>query len=275
MNTRLLKGTLAAALAGVLLLATACTTTGDTVGDRPIDDKEAAKANVQLGMAYLQRGDLPLAKEKLDRAEKQDPRSFEVHWAQAALNERLNQPKEAERYYQSALKLAPNNGEVSNTYATFLCRSGKVDQALKLFDSAANNPLYSTPWAASTNAAVCLRSDKRDGDAVPYLERAIVRRPDYAAAVVELADVQLALGKPEAARAAVDRFLGIGRKSPDVYLVGVRVALKQGDKVMADTLARLLRRDYPNSPQASELQQLMQPGPATPPPASASPPARP
>ena len=196
-----------------------------------------------------------------------------MHWAQAALNERLNQPKEAERYYQTALKLAPNNGEVSNTYATFLCRAGKVDQALKLFDSAANNPLYSTPWAASTNAAVCLRSDKRDGDAVPYLERAIVRRPDYAPAVVELADVQLALGKPEAAKAAVDRYLGIGRKSPDVYLVGVRVALKQGDRVMADTLARLLRRDYPNSPQAAELQQLLQPGTAAPP--AAPPAARP
>ena len=226
---------------------------------------DASNYNMQLGMAYLNQGDLGLAKEKLDRAEKQDPRSFEVHWAQAALNERLNQPREAERYYQSALKLAPNNAEVSNTYATFLCRAGKVDQALKLFDSAANNPLYSTPWAASTNAAVCLRSDKRDGDAVPYLERAIVRRPDYAPAVVELADVQLALGKPEAAKAAVDRYLGIGRKSPDVYLVGVRVALKQGDRVMADTLARLLRRDYPNSPQAAELQQLLQPGTAAPP----------
>lgn len=257
MTTRFLKTTVMAAVAAAVLCG--CTTTGDTVGDRPVDPKEAAKANVSLGMAYMQNNNLVLAKEKLDRAEKQDPRSFEVHWAQAALNERLGQPAEADRHYQTALKLAPNNGEVSNTYATFLCRSGKVDQALKLFDSAANNPLYSTPWAAATNAAVCLRSDKRDGDAVPYLERAILRRPDYAPAVVELADVQLELGRPEAAKVAVDRFLAIGRKSPDVYLVGVRVALKQGDRVTADTLARMLRRDFPNSPQASELQQLMQP----------------
>ena len=76
--------------------------------------------------------------------------------------------------------------------------------------------------------------------------------------------MQLALGKPEAAKVAVDRYLAIGRKSPDVYLVGVRVALQRGDRVTADTLARLLRRDYPNSPQASELQQLMQPASAAP-----------
>jgi len=262
MRLRALPGTLAAALVGALLLAAGCTTTTTgtpAVSERTVDDKEASKANVSLGMAYMQQGNLPLAKEKLDRAEKQDPRNYQVHWAQATLNERLRQPAEADRHYQTALKLAPQNGEVTNSYAVFLCSSGKVEPALKLFDSAVNNPLYSTPWAAATNAAVCLRSDKRDGDAVPYLEKAILRRPDYASAVVELADTQLALNKPDAARATVERFMAIGRKSPDVYLVGVRAALKQGDRATADTYARLLRRDFPNSPQASELQQLMQP----------------
>ena len=263
------------ALFAVAILAAGCTTTGDTVDGRQVDEKEAAHANMQLGMAYLQQGNLVAAKEKLDRAEQQDPRSFEVHWALASLSERLLQPGEADRHYQAALRLAPQNGEVSNTYGVFLCRSGKVAPALKLFDEAFNNQLYTTPWAAATNAAICLRSDKRDADAVPYLERALIRRPDYAAAVVELADVQLLLNKPDAARVAIDRFLAIGRKSPDVYLVAVRVALKQGDRVAADTYARLLRRDFPNSPQSRELQQLLQPGSPAPASAAAAPATRP
>ena len=263
------------ALFALAMLAAGCTTTGDTVDGRQVDEKEAAHANMQLGMAYLQSGNLVAAKEKLERAEQQDPRSFEVHWALASLSERLLQPGEADRHYQAALRLAPQNGEVSNTYGVFLCRSGKVAPALKLFDGAISNQLYSTPWAAGTNAAICLRSDKRDADAVPYLERALIRRPDYAAAVVELADVQLALGKPEEARIAVDRFMAIGRKAPDVYLVAVRVALKQGDRVAADTYARLLRRDFPNSPQSRELQQLLQPVSSPPPAAAPAPAARP
>ncbi|HYP81078.1 MAG TPA: type IV pilus biogenesis/stability protein PilW [Steroidobacteraceae bacterium] len=263
------------ALLALAILAAGCTTTGDTVDGRKVDEKEAAHANMQLGMAYLQQGNLVAAKEKLDRAEQQDPHSFEVHWALASLSERLLQPTEADRHYQAALRLAPQNGEVSNTYGVFLCRAGKVAPALKLFDDAFNNQLYSTPWAAATNAAICLRSDKRDADAVPYLERALIRRPDYAAAVVELADVQLLLNKPDAARVAVDRFLAIGRKSPDVYLVAVRVALKQGDRVAADTYARLLRRDYPSSPQSRELQQLLQPAPPAPAAAAPAPTARP
>ena len=263
------------ALLALAILAAGCTTTGDTVDGRKVDEKEAAHANMQLGMAYLQQGNLVAAKEKLDRAEQQDPHSFEVHWALASLSERLLQPTEADRHYQAALRLAPQNGEVSNTYGVFLCRAGKVAPALKLFDDAFNNQLYSTPWAAATNAAICLRSDKRDADAVPYLERALIRRPDYAAAVVELADVQLLLNKPDAARVAVDRFLAIGRKSPDVYLVAVRVALKQGDRVAADTYARLLRRDYPSSPQSRELQQLLQPAPPAPAAAAPAPTTRP
>jgi type IV pilus assembly protein PilF len=236
-------------------LATACVSSNP---HRPVDEKEAAEANVRLGTAYMQQGNLPLAKEKLEKAEKQDPRSFEVQYAMALLSEQLQQNSDAERHYQSALKLAPNNAGVSNAYASFLCRSSKVDAALKMFDTAMHDPLYGTPWVASTNAAICLRSDKRNADAVPYLERAIAQRPDYFPAVIELADLQISIGKPDLARKAVDGFLQIGRKSADVLLLGVRAAMAQGDRSGTDLYARLLRRDFPDSAQTRALPQLLQ-----------------
>jgi type IV pilus assembly protein PilF len=244
---------MAAALGAVLL--SACVTTGEN--GRVISEKNAARANTQLGVAYMQQGNLGLAKEKLERAEKQDPRSFEMHWAMAALSEQLNQPAEAERHYQSAQKLSPGNSEVSNTYAVFLCKSGKTEQALPLFDTVIRDPLYRTPWAAATNAAVCLRADKRGADAVPYLERALALRPDFVAAVVELGDLQLALAKPDLAKVTADRFLSIGRKSADVLLIGVRAGIALGDRSATDNYVRLLRRDFPNSPQTRTLPQLL------------------
>lgn len=243
------------ALLGAMAVLAACTSSNP---NRPIDPKEAASANVRLGTAYLQQGNLPLAKEKLEKAEKQDPRSFEVQYAMALLSEQLNQPSEAEKHYQSALKLAPNNAGVTNAYAVFLCRNEKIDQALKLFDTTMRDPLYATPWVSATNAAICLRSDKRNADAVPYLERAIAQRPDYFPAVIELADLQISSGKPDLARKAVDNFLQIGRKSADVLLVGVRAALAQGDRSGSELYARLLRRDFPDSAQTQALPQLLQ-----------------
>jgi|JI10StandDraft_1071094.scaffolds.fasta_scaffold05516_8 type IV pilus assembly protein PilF len=255
------------AAGGVIVLLAGCVNTGSSSG-RQVDGKEAARANTQLGVAYLRQGNLNQAKEKLEKAEKQDPKSHEVQYALALFSERMNEPANADRHYQTALKLAPNNGEVTNAYAVFLCRQNRIDAAQRLFEDVVRNQLYSTPWVAATNAGVCLRADKRNADAVPWLERALAQRPDYSPAVVELGDLHIANGEPQKARVVVDRFLSIGRKSPDVLVVGVRAAMAAGDRAAADIYARLLRRDFPNDQAAQALPQLLQ---ATPPPAPKQP----
>lgn len=244
-------------IASAIAFATlaACVTTKDPA--RPTNDTDAAVANVKLGVAYMQQGNMKLAKEKLERAEKQDPKNLEVHTSLAFLYERLNMPEEAEREYQAALRVQPGSADVANNYAVFLCRSGKVDQAIKLFDTAAHDQLYRTPWAAHTNAAVCLRANKRSGEAAPYLERALGMRPDYAEAVMELGDLQLELGHPDIASNVVDRYLALGRVSADVLLVGVRAALARGDRAGAENYARRLRRDFPNAAATRALTQVM------------------
>lgn len=219
--------------------------------------KDAAHANVQLGVAYMQQGQLAIAKEKLERAETQDPQSFEVHTALASLYQRLEQPEKADRQYQQALRLSPGNPDIANNYAVYLCQNHKVDQALQQFDSASKNRLYTTPWAALTNAGVCLRSAKRGPEAVKYLEQALNTRPDYVPAVFELADLQLELNAPAAATHVVDLYLALGRVSPDVLLVGLRAALARGDRQAADGFARRLRRDFPDSVQTRALPQLL------------------
>ena len=88
---------------GALALA-GCTTT--TSGPKK-SATSAADYNVQLGYAYLRQGNLALAKEKLERAEKQDGSSPSVHSALGLLFERLGDPKAADRHYATALRLAP------------------------------------------------------------------------------------------------------------------------------------------------------------------------
>ncbi|MDR2215815.1 MAG: type IV pilus biogenesis/stability protein PilW [Nevskiaceae bacterium] len=244
------------ALTMVFALAAAC-----GGGNAPVrqgaNNRDAAIANVKLGVAYMQRGELALAKDKLERAEKQDPRNVEVQTSLAFLMERLNEPDKAEKYYRAAQRLEPNNAEVANNYAVFLCRGGKTDQAVEMFSKAAGNALYRTPWAALTNAGVCLRSAKRSQDAVQYLQNALAIRPNYVEAVLEMGDAQLELGHPDVARIVIERYLTAGAPTPEVLLVGVRAALALGDRATADNYARLLRRNHPNSPQTRALPQLM------------------
>ena len=249
------RGAFLAVLVGALALATtACVS---TTGGRTLNEKDAAKANLQLGVAYLQQNNLALAKEKLERAEKQDSSLADTHSALGILYERLDRKKDAERQYATSRRLAPESGEVANTYAVFLCSNGKPDAGVKEFEAAARNPLYPTPWAALTNAAVCLRSAKRDVEAVPYLQQAIQIRPIYSTAVTELADLQLVAGKHADATETVNRYLSIGVGSPDVLLVAVRIAQARGDANTANSLARRLRRDFPNSEQARAVAQFL------------------
>ena len=237
-----------------LLWLSACV----TVSDHPVDDKAAAKANVDLGVAYLKQGNLQIAKDKLERAQKEDPKSPEVYWAMASLYETMDQPKDAARNYEKALDLSPGNSQIENTYAVFLCRQGDVDRALPLFEKVIADRLYPTPYAAAANAGMCLRDDKRNADARRYFERAIaLSPPNFVDAVVGLADLQLEQGDAAGAATTVKNYMAGGSKSAEVLVVGVRAATAQHDCGTAQIYARLVRRDFPNSPQAAALPQQL------------------
>ena len=241
-------------LVAPLVALAACVTT--TEGGK-VDYKAASQANVQLGVAYMREGKLRVAKDKLDRAQKQDPKSPDVYWAMASLYEAMNQPKQAERNYDKALELSPNNSQIENTYAVFLCRQGEVDRAVPIFEKVIADKLYPTPYAAATNAAVCLRAKKRDADAKHFYEEAVALGPTFVDAVVGLADLQLDQGDPKGARATVERYIRTGSKSPVVLLMAVRATVAEHDCNAAQLYARLLRRDYPNSAQINVLPQQL------------------
>lgn len=245
-----------------VLLLTACMSAGPAA--RKADPKAAAIENMKLGTEYMRRGQLRDAKEKLDAALKYDQSNGEANWAMAMLLEQLDRAPESDRYYKTAMKQLPDNPDIANTYAVYLCKSGKSEEALPLFDGLMRNRLYREPWAAATNAAVCLRADKRSADALAYVDRALTMRADYVDAVIEKADLQIDLGRGSQSRLTIENYLAVPRakeadpRRPDVLLVGVRAALAENNRSAADNFARLLRRDFPSSPQTAALPQLLQ-----------------
>jgi type IV pilus assembly protein PilF len=217
---------------------------------------EAAADNTQLGIQYMNQGDLNLAKMKLDRALDEDPSNANVHSARAMLFERMNQPAKADEEFRTALRLAPQDPDVINNYAVYLCQNGRTDEGVKRFLEAAHNALYRTPQAAYTNAGVCLRAAKRDDEARVDFNAAIQVRPNYAEAAFQLATLDLDHGQLVAARTRIDGYIGTYDATPDLLLLGVRVARAQGDAVAAQRYARRLQLDYPGSDQARALAAL-------------------
>jgi type IV pilus assembly protein PilF len=241
-----------AALAAVTLAA--CVTKRTPL--HMANQKEAAADNVQLGIQYMNQGDLNLAKTKLDRAVEEDPGNANVHSARAMLFERMNELGKADEEFRAALKLAPHDPDVINNYAVYLCQNGRTDEGVKRFLEAAHNPLYRTPQAAYTNAGVCLRAAKRDDEARVDFNAAIQLRPNDAEAAFQLASLDFDHAQLAAARSRIDGYIGSYVETPDLLLLGVRVARAQGDVVAAQRYARRLQLDYPGSDQARALATL-------------------
>jgi type IV pilus assembly protein PilF len=215
----------------------------------------AAKTNIQLGIAYLQQGNYTVAREKLERSLKQNPKDPDVHTTLGLLYDRTGEPKLADKHYQEALKLAPDNPDVSNNYAIYLCKRGRVDEGVERFSAVAANKYYRTPEVALTNAGVCLRNAKRLDEAQAKFIGAIKTRPDYSEATVQLANLHVERGQVPEARKVVDSYLGAFRPKPDVLFAAVTVARAAKDKMSEEKFSRALRLEFPESAQARALKR--------------------
>jgi type IV pilus assembly protein PilF len=127
---------------------------------------------------------------------------------------------------------------------------------VRRFEEAAHNALYRTPEAAYTNAGVCLHSAKRDEEAARSFKQALGIRPNFAEAAYQLSDLEFRGGKLNDARAQVDSYIGAFAATPDLLLLGVRIARAQGDRLAAERYARKLRLDFSGSDQARALADL-------------------
>ena len=220
------------------------------------NQRDAATYNVQLGLDYLNQGDLQRAKDKLDKALTQNPDNPDVHSARATLFEAMREIPKADEEFRTALRLAPKDPRIQNNYAVYLCQTGRTDEGVKTFLQAANNPLYPTPEAAYTNAGVCLRAAKRDDEARADFTRALQLKPNFAEGAFQLATLQFQHGELAPARAGIDNFLGNFDATADLLLLGVRVARAQGDRLAAQRYARKLQLDFPGTDQTRALSGL-------------------
>jgi type IV pilus assembly protein PilF len=210
----------------------------------------AARINMQLGLGYLQQGNLPIAKEKLERARSQDPHNPEIHGAWALLDERLGKDKEADKEFRTALETDSRDPAMLNNYAVFLCSHQRPDEGVRYFEQAASNPLYSTPWAAYTNAGVCMRAAHRDADAAQRFARALQSNPAYSEAVYQASDLDYQQQKLADARFRIDVFLLTNPATPDLLLLAYRIAQTQDDGVAQQRYGARLKEEFPNSDQA-------------------------
>ncbi|WP_412852495.1 type IV pilus biogenesis/stability protein PilW [Ectothiorhodospira shaposhnikovii] len=216
-------------------------------------EQRAAQVNMELGLHYMRNNQLEQAKGNLDRALSQDPGSAQVHAAYALLQERLRDPRLADRHFRRALDLEPGNALVQNNYGTFLCRQDRLDEADRAFRAAADNPLYATPEVAWTNAGICILKKPDEEQAERYFRRALESNPRHVPALYEMMRLTFERGRYLQTRAYLQRLTEQMPHTPETLWICYRAELELGNRDASGVCALRLKNDFPDSEQTTRL----------------------
>ena len=231
-------------------------------GSNVKEDKEAANlkqasvTNVQLGVGYLKRGDYQIAQEKLAKAIEQDPKNISAYTTMAFLLMQTKKPEEAEEYYLEALDIKENDPDLRNGYGTFLCRAGRVDDAMEQFKEAYSNPFYKTAYLAYSNAGTCLLEAGYYTWAEKMLRSALKQQPELSGALISMAELAIKTRKFMMARAYIQRYHAINKPSAESLWVQIQAERALGAKKHYYKYARQLLDEFPDSEQAGLVGEL-------------------
>jgi type IV pilus assembly protein PilF len=212
-----------------------------------------AKTNMQLAIEYMKLNKMAESRDAVERALGEDPGSAEVQMTAGLVYERINDMPKAERAYSTMYRLRKDDPNIANTYAGFLCRTGKTAEGEKLFDAVAKSALYQTPEVALTNAGVCVGGTGNLVDAERYFNRALNIHPNFPEAMLQLGNIEFERGDAGEARDMAQRYLAVNPATPEILWLGFRASSKLGDKSGAAGYARRVQSEFPDSEQAQML----------------------
>ncbi len=210
---------------------------------------KAAAINAQLGVGYLQEGDIERAKTKLLMAQKQDSRSSVVAASMAYYYDTIGNPKEATYYYRRAYSLAAEKGDAANNYGVFLCKQKNYTAAYAYFQKAIDDPNYVSTAQTYENLGLCHLEQNDTAAAKDYFLKALRIDPKLATSLLQMAQMSVNTKDWGSAENYLINYRATGEQSPDALWFGVQTAQALGDKNKAMKLAAQLKKQYPNSAQ--------------------------
>lgn len=215
--------------------------------------RSRARAHTELAGGYYELGSMSVALDEIKLALKADSEYGPAYNVAGLIYAQLREERLAQENFQRALRINPLDPEANNNYGQYLCDRKREPEALKYFQAALANPLYSTPERAYVNAGVCLRRRGDVATAEDYFQRALRLRPTQPQALYQLADIAYSRKTYEQAKQFLMRVEQVARPTPEVLWLALRVERRLGDRNAEAAFGRQLRREFPDSKEARAL----------------------
>ena len=219
--------------------------------------QDAAQINTRLGLAYLNQGNFPRAKEKLLLAVQQKATS-QTYGALAYFYERTHDNKLAHEYYQKAIDLNSKNGAPHNNFGAFLCRQGEYQAAENQFQLAVSDPHYINSAGAYENAGLCALLIPNKAKAGMYFNKAIQQNPKLPTSLHELAQLNNEDGHYQQALLYFNQYIMLKEPDAATLWLGVEIAKNLNDKSAMQRYGRMLQNSYPHSTEYAQYMKIEQ-----------------
>ncbi|MCC5881986.1 MAG: type IV pilus biogenesis/stability protein PilW [Halomonas sp.] len=187
-------------------------------------DMDPAEAFTELGMAYLERGNLPRAMTALNRALDIAPNDPEALQAMAIVYQRQGERQQAEEMFQRAINASPNNSRARNNYAVFLYEQGQTRRACDQLEAASQDTRYANRAQLFANLGQCHWELGEIDKARRSLERARNLEPRNPRSYFTLAELELDQGNPDRARQQLEIFVGLAGMTPAAQALAQQIA---------------------------------------------------
>ena len=129
---------------------------------------------------------------------------------------------------------------------------------MKAFKQALDNPLYSTPEFAYTNAAICLIKVDQKTEAEEYLRKALAAKSDFAAALLPMAQLLFDKGDHANAKPVLQRLHQVSKPTAKSLWLAIRNEIELGGAGSGEVerLGEQLQQDFADSEEFREWQKI-------------------
>ena len=231
----------------------ACVSTTTGAPESEPNDEQAASINFQLAIEYFQNGNYELARDRLILSTEIDPKRPVVWSTLATTYEQLGNLRLAEESHAQAQRVGPRNFDVQNSYAVFLCRQERYDDAEKHFERSIRAATNDNPELMMTNAGVCMAQKPDYVKAEEFFRRALESRTNYGEALLQMTLLKHQTEDNMGARAFMQRYRSVYPPNAGILYLCVLIETEMGDARARSECSNELLRDFPDSEESKRI----------------------
>ncbi len=239
-----------------------CQTTGPTSRLGEKDPEKAVQLRTQLAAEYIRTGELDKAKNELDQALKNNPRSTDANLMMGVLLQQEGSPinmKKAEDYFRRAISINSAHAQARNNYGTYLFLQNRYAEAVEQFKIAGATLGYEQRYAALENLGRTYLKLGDNANAEQAFTQALQANRDSIIARLELAELLYYQQRFTVAGQMYEDYVratGQTSQGARALWIGLRLARARNDDMGMKVLANQLRAQFPDSSEYKRYVQL-------------------